>query len=178
MYGGATLLERCRRVYHDYQDYLENRDKYWFCLARKEDWPVPNEPAIHLPNTVRIPGALLFVWIHKCIPCCPNPDGDIHTPNRNYMSIHPENAKALVHSKSHFLYYEAEFSSIVIHRNHPYHIVALCRAVHQTKYQQPQRMSVVYPEEVRDYETLWIGSTKKIQAGVGTTHRLQLLRVF
>lgn len=177
MYGGPTLIDRCRRVAIDYQDYL-HQGKYWVGLARRQPWPSPNEPALHLPTTIRIPGLLLMVHVHKCVPCFPHPEGDIFTNHRRYRGMPTQEYLHLVRAKAYFLYYEADISGSLFESNQSYRVVALCRQVQQNRYSQPRQGDVLYPEEVLNYEPVWIGSTTAVTPSVGSTHRIQIVRCY
>ena len=176
--AGPTLLDRCRRVAADYEEYLEHSRGYWIALARTTPWPNPAEPALRHPNALRIPGIILFTHIHYCAPCYYSPTGNIVTADKNYQSLEVTDYYSLVQAKAHFLYYEAEVAGALLHHDQIYRIIALCRKVQFVGAVNPQPGSVITPDVVSQYEALWVGSTQPVNPDSGTLHRIQIVRAY
>jgi len=177
--AGPTLIERCRRVALDYQDYLDNQTGYWIALARHEEWPNPAEPALRYPHVYRIPGIHTFVYVHKCVPCYYHPEGSIRTPGHRYQPLVTTDYYALTTAKAQFLYYEAEVAGALLYQYQTYRIIALCRRVKGTNIPaNPSPGTLLLSQHVSQYEVLWVGSTTAVNPNSGTVHRIQIVRAY
>lgn len=178
--SGPTMIERCRRVAQDYQSYMENTQGYWVAVARNEEWPNPNEPAVRHGLALKLPGILLYAYVHYGVPCMLDPNGDIETGEKKYKSLATTEYMSLVHAKAHFMYYEAEVAGAILYREQDYRIFALCHKVRlgQGVSVNYRAGSILYPEQVSYYEPLWVASFLKVEPTNATLHRLQILRAY